>query len=252
MGLWNRLRQPVDTLRSVVRFRRFELDGTTRRLARAASVHDLRRLAKRRLPGGVFDYIDGAAEDELAMANNSEAYRRICLRPRVLRDVSHVDPSTTLLGRPLPIPLVLAPDRVHPHRRSPGRAGRGPRRRARRPALHAVHAGHPLDRGGRARQDVRAQVVPGLRVARPGDGQGDDRPGPGGRLRGHHGHGRHRRARQARSRRAPRLRAAPQDRAGDDDRRRPPPGLDAGASCATIPSCSPTWPAATTWTAPTP
>jgi L-lactate dehydrogenase (cytochrome) len=104
-----RLRRPLDTLRSVVRFRRFEVDATTRRLARAASVHDLRRLAKRRLPGGVFDYIDGAAEDELAKAANSEAFRRITMRPRVLRDVSRVDPSTSLLGRPLPIPLALGP-----------------------------------------------------------------------------------------------------------------------------------------------
>ena len=109
MSLRDRLRQPVDTLRSVVRFRRFELDGTARRLSRAASVHDLRRLAKRRLPGGVFDYIDGAAEDELAKAANNEAFRRLTMRPRVLRDVSHVDPSTSLLGRPLPLPLALGP-----------------------------------------------------------------------------------------------------------------------------------------------
>jgi L-lactate dehydrogenase (cytochrome) len=104
-----RLRRPVDTLRSVLRFRPLELDGTARRLAKAASVADLRRLARRRLPRGVFDYIDGAAEDELALANNSQAYRRILFRPRVLRDVSSVDPSTTLLGKPIPYPLVLAP-----------------------------------------------------------------------------------------------------------------------------------------------
>jgi L-lactate dehydrogenase (cytochrome) len=104
-----RLRKPIDTLRSVLRFRRLELDTTARRLARAASVGDLRTLARRRLPRGVFDYIDGAAEDELALANNTQAYRRILFRPRVLRDVSNVDPSSTLLGRPLAFPLVLAP-----------------------------------------------------------------------------------------------------------------------------------------------
>ena len=109
MTALDRLRRPYDTLRSVVRFRRFQSDGTARRLARAASVHDLRRLARRRLPGGVFDYIDGAAEDELAKAANNEAFRRIVMRPRVLRDVSHVDPSTSLLGKPLPIPLALGP-----------------------------------------------------------------------------------------------------------------------------------------------
>ena len=70
---------------------------------------DLRAIAKRRLPRGVFDYIDGGAEDELALASNTEAYRRITFRPRVLRDVTEVDTSSTLLGEPIPYPLVLAP-----------------------------------------------------------------------------------------------------------------------------------------------
>jgi L-lactate dehydrogenase (cytochrome) len=99
----------LDTLRSVLQFRRFEFDAATRRLARAANVHDLRAIAKRRLPGGVFDYIDGAAEDERSLANNSDAFARRTFQPRVLREVGQVDPSTTLLGRPLSIPLVLAP-----------------------------------------------------------------------------------------------------------------------------------------------
>jgi len=97
------------TLRSVMRFRRFEFSATKRRLARAANIADLRIIAKRRLPAGVFDYIDGGAEDESALLRNSEAFRRIEFRPRVLRDVSGVDPSTTLLGKPLSFPLVLAP-----------------------------------------------------------------------------------------------------------------------------------------------
>jgi L-lactate dehydrogenase (cytochrome) len=99
----------VRSLRSVVRFRRIELDPTTRRLRRAANLEDLRRQARRRLPRGVFDYIDGGAEDEVTLGRNVEAYRRLEFRPRVLRDVAKVDPSTTLLGRPLPFPLVLAP-----------------------------------------------------------------------------------------------------------------------------------------------
>ena len=99
----------VDTLRSVLRFRRIEWDAATRRLRRAASVEDLRRLARRRLPAGVFDYIDGGAEDELTLGRNVAAFRDLEFRPRVLADVGKVDPSTTLLGRPLPLPLVLAP-----------------------------------------------------------------------------------------------------------------------------------------------
>ena len=53
---------PIKTLRSVVQFNRIETDPVERRLARAANVDDFRRIAKRRLPGGVFDYIDGGAE----------------------------------------------------------------------------------------------------------------------------------------------------------------------------------------------
>jgi L-lactate dehydrogenase (cytochrome) len=96
-------------MRAVMRFGPLELDPVKRRLARAASVEDLRSIARRRLPRGVFGYIDGAAEDEITLAANSAAYRLIGFRPRVLRDVHDVDPSTTLLGRPLPMPLVLAP-----------------------------------------------------------------------------------------------------------------------------------------------
>ena len=105
----NRLSEMLATLKSVLKFRPIELDPVARRIARAASVADLRKMARRRLPRGVFDYIDGAAEDERTLAANSDAYARIEFRPRVLRDVSAVDTTTTLLGRPLPFPLVLAP-----------------------------------------------------------------------------------------------------------------------------------------------
>jgi L-lactate dehydrogenase (cytochrome) len=103
------LPQIVRTLRSVLRFKAPELDRAAARLARCANVDDLRAVAKRRLPGGVFDYIDGAAEDELALRRNREAFTRVVFRPRVLRDVNEIDTSTVLLGRRLPIPLVLAP-----------------------------------------------------------------------------------------------------------------------------------------------
>ncbi|MFQ5691178.1 MAG: alpha-hydroxy acid oxidase [Gemmatimonadota bacterium] len=97
------------TLRSVLRFRGFEPDPVLRRLARCANVEDLRQIARRRLPKGVFGYIDGGAEDERTLARNRAAFDRLEFRPRVLRGVSRVDPSTTLLGRPLPFPLILAP-----------------------------------------------------------------------------------------------------------------------------------------------
>lgn len=98
-----------ETLRSVLRFRPVELNPAKRRLARCANVDDLRRAARRRLPRGVFDYIDGGAEDEVSLARNRAAFERVEFRPRVLRGVDAVDPGTTLLGRTLPLPLVIAP-----------------------------------------------------------------------------------------------------------------------------------------------
>lgn len=70
---------------------------------------DLRLMAKRRLPGGVFDYIDGGAEDEVTYRRNSDAYGEYEFRPRVLRDISDLDTSTSLFGRHLSFPLVVAP-----------------------------------------------------------------------------------------------------------------------------------------------
>jgi L-lactate dehydrogenase (cytochrome) len=99
----------LDTLRSVIRFERIETDPVERRLHRAASVADLRRIAKRRLPGGVFDYIDGAAEDERTNAANQAAFAHTTFRPRVLRGLERVDVGSTMLGRPVAYPLVLAP-----------------------------------------------------------------------------------------------------------------------------------------------
>ena len=103
------VRQAIATLRSVLQFRPIETDPDRRRLAKAADLTDLRRIAKRRLPRGVFDYIDGGAEDERALANNSAAFARALFKPRVLRNVGNVDPSTTLLGASVPFPLALSP-----------------------------------------------------------------------------------------------------------------------------------------------
>jgi L-lactate dehydrogenase (cytochrome) len=97
------------TLRSVMRFRRFERDPVVRRLSRCASVEDLRRIAQSRIPKGVFGYIDGGAEDERTLERNRAVFEQLEFRPRVLRDMGRLDPSGTLLGRELPFPLVLAP-----------------------------------------------------------------------------------------------------------------------------------------------
>ena len=97
------------TLRSVMRFRRRTRTRGERLRAQALNIAELRRLARRRLPRGVFGYIDGGAEDEVTLRANTAAYRRRWFAARVLRDMSAVDTGVTLLGQPLPIPLVLAP-----------------------------------------------------------------------------------------------------------------------------------------------
>jgi L-lactate dehydrogenase (cytochrome) len=80
-----------------------------RRLERAATIADLRRMAARRAPRAVFDYVDGGAGDELSMARAVRAFDRVEFHPRTLRDVTAVSPATTILGEGASMPLVLAP-----------------------------------------------------------------------------------------------------------------------------------------------
>lgn len=83
--------------------------STRRRLERCYCIADLRRAAQRRLPRAVFDYADGAAEDEVTMARNAGAFDDYALLPRTLVDVSEVDLSTRVLDQPIDLPLLLAP-----------------------------------------------------------------------------------------------------------------------------------------------
>jgi L-lactate dehydrogenase (cytochrome) len=99
----------IKQLRSVSALLRFDTPLKSPRLDRVVDVADLRALARRRLPAGVFDYVDGAAEGEATAKRNTEAFDRVEFRPRVLRDVSNVDLRTTLLGDELSMPIVLAP-----------------------------------------------------------------------------------------------------------------------------------------------
>ncbi|MFK8025453.1 MAG: alpha-hydroxy acid oxidase [Ilumatobacter sp.] len=126
------LSQMWTSFRSVAQFDSPEFDRDARRLRSVASVEDLRRLAKRNLPAGVFDYIDGGAEDERTLAANSGDFSKIGFKPRVLRDVSDLDTSTTIFGKPASMPVVLSPTGfariAHSHgelavTRAAGRAG---------------------------------------------------------------------------------------------------------------------------------
>lgn len=99
----------LSELAPLLRPRRPALDPTSRRLASAASIADLRRAARRRAPRAVFDYTDGAAGDERTLGRMRDAYSRVEFRPSVLKDVSAVDPAVTILGRHSALPLVFAP-----------------------------------------------------------------------------------------------------------------------------------------------
>ncbi|MET4576182.1 alpha-hydroxy acid oxidase [Ottowia thiooxydans] len=78
-------------------------------LTRAHNLHDFRELAKRRLPRGVFEYIDRGAEDEVALRENRQAFERIRLKPRVLVDVTGRSAGASLFGQPLTMPVAVAP-----------------------------------------------------------------------------------------------------------------------------------------------
>lgn len=82
---------------------------TTSDLPSVLNIADLRRLAARRLPRAVFDYIDGGADGEVTLRENCAAFERLCLRPRCAVAVPEVDLATTVLGLPIRMPVILAP-----------------------------------------------------------------------------------------------------------------------------------------------
>jgi isopentenyl diphosphate isomerase/L-lactate dehydrogenase-like FMN-dependent dehydrogenase len=73
------------------------------------NISDLRRLAKRRLPRVVFDYIDGGADAEVTLRDNVKAYEELTFRPRGAVAIPSIDLKTTILGAPLDLPFILAP-----------------------------------------------------------------------------------------------------------------------------------------------
>lgn len=103
-----RIPRPAD-FAEYLKFKPLERDSITRRLAGAHTVEDLARLARRRTPTSVFDYVAGAAEAEISLARAREAFSRVEFQPHVLRDVSAVDLTTSILGKESALPLILAP-----------------------------------------------------------------------------------------------------------------------------------------------
>ena len=97
------------------------------RLTDCHNFADFRRLAKKRLPGPIFHYIDGAADDEITYRRNTEAYETVDLVPNVLNGVDAVDMSVSVMGQKLDMPLYCAPTALqrlfhHDGERAVGRA----------------------------------------------------------------------------------------------------------------------------------
>ncbi len=73
---------------------------------------DFRKLAKRKLPSPIFNYIDGAADDEVTYKRNTEAFNQVDLVPNVLRGVENIDLSVEIFGKKLDLPLYCSPTAI--------------------------------------------------------------------------------------------------------------------------------------------
>ncbi|MBN8969125.1 MAG: alpha-hydroxy-acid oxidizing protein [Rhizobiales bacterium] len=79
------------------------------RLNQCHNFHDFRRLARRRLPGPIFNYIDGGADDETSQRRNTRSFEDCDLVPNVLRGVREIDLSVTVMGQKLATPFYCSP-----------------------------------------------------------------------------------------------------------------------------------------------
>jgi L-lactate dehydrogenase (cytochrome) len=96
-------------VRELVQFRRPSLDPVQRRLEAALTIGDLRRIAMRTTPRAVFDYVDGAADEEVTVDRNRAAFRDVTFLPEALNPVKDPDLSTELFGKRISMPFVFAP-----------------------------------------------------------------------------------------------------------------------------------------------
>jgi L-lactate dehydrogenase (cytochrome) len=100
--------KPVELL-EYMQFQKPDLHFKRRRLERALTIDDLRRIAKRRTPKAAFDYTDGAAEQELSIARARQAFEDVEFHPDILRPAATVDTSVQILGGPSALPFGIAP-----------------------------------------------------------------------------------------------------------------------------------------------
>jgi isopentenyl diphosphate isomerase/L-lactate dehydrogenase-like FMN-dependent dehydrogenase len=103
-----RIPNPKD-LAQLMKFKAPTWNATERRLKEAHTLYDLRDIAKKRTPTAPFDYTDGSADQEISLTRARQAFEDIEFQPNVLRDVSEVDLSSTVLGKKVSMPVGIAP-----------------------------------------------------------------------------------------------------------------------------------------------
>ena len=96
-------------LRELLQFKKPELNAVKRRLDKALTIEDLRKIAKRRTPRAPFDYTDGSAEGEISYQRAKQAFEDIEFHPEVLKPTPHIDTSVEILGGPSALPFGIAP-----------------------------------------------------------------------------------------------------------------------------------------------
>ncbi|MCU1586092.1 MAG: alpha-hydroxy-acid oxidizing enzyme [Microbacteriaceae bacterium] len=99
----------VRDLAPLLHFASPEFNARKRRLEKALTIYDLRKIAQRRTPKAAFDYTEGAAEAEISLARARQAFEDIQFNPSILRDVSVVDTTSTVLGGTVALPFGIAP-----------------------------------------------------------------------------------------------------------------------------------------------
>jgi len=93
----------------LIKFKKLDFNAKGRRLRSALTIYDLREIALHRTPKAAFDYADGASEKEISIARTRQAFEDIQFNPSILRDVSSVRTSGTVLGGPFSLPFGIAP-----------------------------------------------------------------------------------------------------------------------------------------------
>ncbi|GAA4479384.1 quinone-dependent L-lactate dehydrogenase [Enteractinococcus fodinae] len=96
-------------LRELVQFKKPEFNAVKRRLDKALTVEDLRKIAERRTPKAPFDYTDGSAEGEISYQRARQAFQDIEFHPEILKPTPNIDTSVEILGGPSALPFGTAP-----------------------------------------------------------------------------------------------------------------------------------------------